>query len=439
MSFSTNHRSATNVYDLLVRGKAAAKAGDREEAEFFLEWVLRTDSDDEQKMEAWLWLSEISDDPAEKRAYLEEILSRNPAHVRARRRMALLDGRLKADEVIDPEKLPQAPVDETQPAGVRRFACPRCSAPMVFTPDGESLFCEHCEYGQRPEGDEDVEEQDFLVTMATAKGHLQPQAMQAFSCDGCAASYLLAPQTLSVSCPYCQSTFVVQQGETRDLVPPQGIIPFVISEDEAHQQVSRWLDRLGVTGRAAVRGLYLPVWTFDIGGAIDWRGETGEYDSATRNWATVSGRFPLFYDDYLVPGCKTLPERLSRIVDQFDLEAVVGYQDDYLVAWPAQTYEIAVGDASLVARREVLKLKRREAMEQVQQRGSVRDVRFSSAGMIVESYKLLLLPVWIAHYRFRAREYSTVVNGQTGAVRGERPGQQKSTAGIGDWLKRFLQ
>lgn len=440
MTFSMHdRRSATNVYDLLVRGKAAAKAGDREEAEFYLEWVLRTDSNDEEKMEAWLWLSEISDDPEAKRRYLEEILTRNPTHVRARRRLALVDGRLKPEEVVDPENVPQAPEDEAQPAGARRFACPRCSARMVFTPDGESLFCEHCGYGQQTIAERNVQEQDFIVTMATAKGHVQPQAMQAFSCEGCAASYLLAPQALSVSCPYCQSTFVVQQSETRNLVPPQGIIPFDVAEDEAHQQVNVWLDRLGVVGRIAVRGLYLPVWTFDIGGTIDWRGETGEYDSVTRSWTRVSGRYPVHYDDYLVPACKTLPERLSRIVDQFDLEAVVSYKDDYLVAWPAQTYEISVGDASLAARGEVLKLKRREAMEQVQRRGDVKNVRFSSAGMVVESYKLLLLPVWIAHYRYRSRRYPIVVNGQTGAVRGERPGQQKSTAGISDWLKRFLQ
>jgi len=440
MTFSAyNRRSATNVYDLLVRGKAAAKAGDTEEAEFYLEWVLRTDSNDEQKMEAWLWLSEISDDPEEKRRLLEEILTRNPTHVRARRRLALLDGRLKPEEVIDPEDVPQSPPDEAQPAGARRFTCPRCSARMVFTPDGESLFCEHCGHGQRPVAERNVQEQDFIVTMATARGHVQPQAMQAFSCDGCAASYLLSPQTLSVSCPYCQSTFVVRQSETRNLVPPHGIIPFEVAEDEAHQQASRWVDRLGVTGRIAVRGLYLPVWTFDIGGSIDWRGESGDYDSMTRSRASLTGSYPIFYDDYLVPGCRTLPERLARIVDQFDLEAVVAYKDDYLVAWPAQTYEIAVGDASLAARGEVLKLKRREALEQVQRQGDVRDVRFSSAGMVVESYKLLLLPVWITHYRYRARQYSIVVNGQTGAVRGESPGQQKSTAGIGDWLKRFLQ
>ena len=443
MTYSASNRpSATNVYDLLVRGKAAAKAGDREEAEFYLEWVLRTDANDEQKMEAWLWLSEISDDPDEKRVYLEEILGRNPSHVRARRRLALLDGRLKPEHVIDPEKLRKDGNGEAQPADARRFACPRCAARMVFTPDGESLFCEHCGFGQQTLGERNVEEQDFIVTMATAKGHLHPQAMQAFSCDGCSASYLLAPETLSVSCPYCQSSFVVQQSETRNLVPPQGIVPFKVGQEEAHQQVSRWLGRLGrlaVKGRIAVRGLYLPVWTFDIGGTIDWHGEMNELDSISTNWTAVSGNYPIFYDDYLVPGCKTLPERLSRIVDQFDLEAVVTYQDDYLVAWPAQTYEIAVGDASLVARGEVLKLKRREAMEQIQRRDDVRNVRFSSAGMVVESYKLLLLPVWIAHYRYRSRQYPVVVNGQTGATRGESPGRQKSTAGVGDWLKRFLQ
>lgn len=37
------------------------------------------------------------------------------------------------------------------------------------------------------------------------------------------------------------------------------------------------------------------------------------------------------------------------------------------------------------------------------------------------TFKHVLLPVWLAAYRYRGRSYRFVVNGRTGAVEGERP------------------
>jgi hypothetical protein len=51
----------------------------------------------------------------------------------------------------------------------------------------------------------------------------------------------------------------------------------------------------------------------------------------------------------------------------------------------------------------------------------VRDLTVSSAGMVIESFKLILLPVWVAHYHYQGEAYKAAVNGQTGNVRGERP------------------
>ncbi|MCX7630994.1 MAG: hypothetical protein N2038_12185, partial [Geminicoccaceae bacterium] len=36
-------------------------------------------------------------------------------------------------------------------------------------------------------------------------------------------------------------------------------------------------------------------------------------------------------------------------------------------------------------------------------------------------YKLVLLPVWLARFRFLGRDYRVLVNGRTGEVHGERP------------------
>jgi hypothetical protein len=37
------------------------------------------------------------------------------------------------------------------------------------------------------------------------------------------------------------------------------------------------------------------------------------------------------------------------------------------------------------------------------------------------TFKHVLLPVWMAAYRYKGKSYRFVVNGQTGRVQGERP------------------
>jgi hypothetical protein len=38
-----------------------------------------------------------------------------------------------------------------------------------------------------------------------------------------------------------------------------------------------------------------------------------------------------------------------------------------------------------------------------------------------ETFKHILLPIWIAAYKFNGKSYRFLVNGQTGEVQGERP------------------
>ena len=71
--------------DLLVRGVAAAKAGDKDEARFYLEKMLRLDPTPDQRADAWVWLSAVYDDLAKKRDCIENALSYNPDHPVARR------------------------------------------------------------------------------------------------------------------------------------------------------------------------------------------------------------------------------------------------------------------------------------------------------------------------------------------------------------------
>jgi hypothetical protein len=40
---------------------------------------------------------------------------------------------------------------------------------------------------------------------------------------------------------------------------------------------------------------------------------------------------------------------------------------------------------------------------------------------VIESFKLILIPLWIAHYSDKDTQYTVVVNGQTGVVHGQKP------------------
>ena len=138
------------VYDLIVRGVAAARSGgpgSREEARFYLDKVLgRDDAEPDQKARAWLCLSEIEDDPRKKREYLESVLVIDPGNGSAHQALAILDGRLKAADVIDPEK----PVEPVRPdeaplrSEVRRPVCQKCGGQVSFDIDRQSLVCSYC-------------------------------------------------------------------------------------------------------------------------------------------------------------------------------------------------------------------------------------------------------------------------------------------------------
>lgn len=56
------------------------------------------------------------------------------------------------------------------------------------------------------------------------------------------------------------------------------------------------------------------------------------------------------------------------------------------------------------------------------QAGNYRDFKLSAAGgLAVQSYKLILLPLWIAHYKVDDDLYDVTINGQNEAIHGARP------------------
>lgn len=418
------------VHDLLVHATAAAKAGDKKEAERYLKWILRLDPTDGQIIEAYHWLIELTDSKTEKRDYVDEILIRDPADARARRILAILKGDLRPEDIIDPDRLKIDRKTEPISASPQRYTCPNCGARMVYSPDGVTLMCENCGTKQelsplhptkiKPLGS------SFTIAMATAKGHVQPVKARIISCRSCGAKFLLLPNFLSGNCPYCEVAYVENEAVEKQIVLPDLLIPFRLTLNDVRDALRVWFESEDIDGTpwvAVPRGFYLPVWVFDIGGQLTWTCKV----QRGKLWQPVSGLKILTYNEVPVLATKSLHEGLGSILDSFDLTMLIPYDTRYLANWMTETYQISIGDASLTARAYVLDNEKRIIPSQYER--PITDLNVNGSSMTVDTYKLILLPVWFTTYRTESDTYHVVVNGQNGHVTGQHPVQ-----GLSDWI-----
>ena len=434
------------VRDLLVRGIAAAKTNtpqDADEARYYLKRVVGCDDASfEQRAKAWLWLSQIEDDPKTKRDCLENVLAIDPSDPLARRGLAILDGRLKTEDVVDPDK-PIAPAAPAAPQ-VHRYACPKCGGKMAYNAPKRALTCEYCgnrltEFQAIQQGAL-VQEQDFTATLPTAKAHRwELAALRTLKCDGCGAAFTLPPTQISGACPFCGSPHLVQTA-AGELIQPEGVLPFQFDAEAARRHIIRWIDDLkfrpgDLDERAAVarpQSVYLPCWTFDLGGQMKWHALIGERHGKQTVWVPRNDIYLVYHDDLLVPATHTLPKDLLDDVLVYDTKALGPYSIDLLADHAVEIYQVSMADASLVARQRASHLGRAYVMQRSLAGQQVKDFQMSSLGLIVESYKLTLLPLWLTTYRYKDERYAVVVNGQSGQVAGQAPrsGLQKALAGI---------
>ena len=409
--------------DLLRNGIIEAKAGNRTAARRYLDRAVYMSGDHDVMAEAWYWLSQVADDPVEQRSALENCLANDLDHARARRALAVLDGKLRADEIVNAEALP------VEPAGFRqvdagRFMCPRCGGRMTYAPDGRSLVCEYC-LRHETVGREQAKggTHDFFVAMATQRGHSKPLREQVVHCQGCGAHFILAAGQLSFTCAYCGSPHVVNVGTSKDLVAPDRIVPHTFDQGHAADLLRDWMDRTRIEPDKQVqrpRGLYLPVWTFSVGGRIDYTAEVPtEFFNADRSGSSkmkrVSDRFPV-QKDVSIPGSCRPSAAFVRLMPEFDLKGAQAYDPRYLAAWPAELYDVTMAEASLDARSQAYASLRADMPTLL---WPARLLSTSSANLSIEEFRLDLLPVWMTEMAIEGRRRLVLVNGQTGSVQGE--------------------
>lgn len=339
---------------------------------------------------------------------------------------------------------------------LKQFTCEQCGAVLSYAPGTSELVCSYC--GHRNEVREApvaLIEQALAPALAENAGEPPPATPVPAKCGACGAAFTFDLPAFAGPCPFCGKPVVVDPGPYRRL-PPQGILPFLIGDQEARRLVGDWLKGLwfapsGIASQARgpgrLHGVYVPHWTFDSDTATAYAGRRGDVYYVTQyvdtmvdgrrvrqavqvpkvRWRPATGRVARSFDDVLVLASGTLPVHLVEQLEPWDLDGMRPFTADYLSGFEGELYQLPVDQGFTRAQalmREVIAQDIRhdiggdqqviERME-VQHRGS--------------TFKHVLLPVWVAAFQFLGKPYRFVVNGRTGEVHGERPWSAWKIAG----------
>ena len=412
--------------NLLRQALLNIRTGDVATGRRYLELALAMADDHETRTQASYWMSQISTDPLEQRKYLEDTLANDPGHPEARKALAILDGTIKPGDIVNPDALP-AQVPGTQSRQADRFTCPKCGARMVFDGDGRTLICEHCSRNQVLSSAAPQFEQDFILAMATGQGHRTPVSVKTFNCQGCGAQFILPAREISSICAYCGSPHVVTA--TKELVEPDSIVPMALNEGQAEQALLNWFKKHHIQPQGRLpepKGLYFPVWTFDVMGEVPWSGTVYR----NKKVVPVSGDESVTFNDIVIPSVGRFAQLQPKFIPGFNTDNAPAYNPRYLSGWPAEVYFLPMSDASLEARKK--------AVERTRQRihsakGHVNDLNYSTAKLSILSFKLVLIPLWHTTYTVDDQTYLVIINGQTGEISAEMPRQ-----GVLGWLENLL-
>lgn len=399
--------------DLLVRGVAAAKAGSKDEARFFLEKLLRLDPPMEMRVDAWQYLAEIADDPAEKRDHIGRAVAADPTNGSIRRALALLDGRLDPADIVNPDRLSPLDSSATTATSGERLSCPQCgSGRLIAASDGQRLVCEHCHYEEAIvfRSADTTGDRDFTATMWTAKGHRTAERTVAFECGSCGASFVLPSGVQSLACSFCGSVHLHSESQSRELLTPDAVLPFGTSASEVRDTLQSELRNEPASDPLPV---FLPVWMFTFAGTVRWTGYEPNRDSFASQKEPRSGKYTVIEQVALVCATPRLPQPLQHLVEEFDLSALRAYDPRQLAGYPVATYQITLDAATIAARRKALKALAPVVREEI---ANLVDLEITFTHVGVDTFRLLLLPFWIAQSGPPDERELTFVNGQNGAI-----------------------
>lgn len=335
-----------------------------------------------------------------------------------------------------------SPAPDKDLTALKKFNCAKCGAEAVWTPSKKTLVCPYCGTVADAELKTDVasvRENDLLhaLNSMTEEDHGWKTERKTVRCQSCHAISVFDPTRVAQNCDFCGSPSLLAVEDIKAPIRPEGLLPFTVADTKVREDIRKWYgshwfapNKLGQKALTdTLHGVYLPYWTFDAQVHADWEAEAGYYYTVQDNqgrsqqrvrWEYASGSVDNFFDDLLVPASRGVHGNLLEGISPFPTtDALVPYDPGYLTGWVVEQYQIDL-KAAANASHERMESTMESLCSQQVPGDTQRNLRVTTQ-YSGQTFKHVLLPVWLLTYTYGSKSYQVAVNGVTGQIKGEYP------------------
>lgn len=332
----------------------------------------------------------------------------------------------------------------TEVSALQSHACPACGAEAVWTPAQHALVCPYCGTVSPAELAADgstIKEHDLVTALRNIPSDKRgPEAGRvSVQCQNCKAISVFDHSRVAQRCDFCGSPAIVPYDAMRAAIRPESVLPFRVSESQVREQMRKWYgsrwfapNRLKSAALTdTVHGVYIPYWTFDAQVDAQWTAEAGYhyYETVRRNgkteqvqrtrWEPAAGSLSHFFDDELVAATRGVNAGLLRKVEPFPTDSLKPYDTGYVSGWVVEQYQIDLVAAAQAARLQMDGKMRQLCANEVP--GDTQRNLQVQSDYSGQTFKHILVPIWLLGYTYGSRTYQVVMNGVTSKIAGKYP------------------
>ncbi len=352
---------------------------------------------------------------------------------------------------VDAQTSDATPVARKEPPTGKQFPCKNCGARLDFDPSQRALQCPYCGHVERIEPSnkavQNTNWDEYWAKHGAEEGSIEGRSSQV-TCGTCGAVVLLEDKVQTDRCPYCGAFLENKPVEAQGMIPPAAVLPFAVSDREAREAFNRWISSRWFAPSSLyqfanlgnLNGVYVPFWSFDAMTYTHYTGMRGddyqEQESYTETdangqqvtrtrmvtktrWTPVSGEVQHYFEKVLICASRGVPESYINCLAPWDLPKLEGFQNEFLSGFQTERYTIGLRDGFDRARGFMDGQIRNLCAQDIG--GNHQQLHSVQTQYVGVSFKHILLPTWLAAYRYNEKTYQVVVNGRSGKVVGGRP------------------
>lgn len=318
------------------------------------------------------------------------------------------------------------------------YPCGGCGARVEFAPGTNVLQCPYCGFRQEIQASgqriREIAIEELASLARKPVGQIAPYTL---ACQRCSAR----TETTATAglCQFCGSPLVLDPDATGQIMP-EGVLPFAVDHNGIRTSLGKWVSSRWfapnsfkkVVSAESTKGTYVPHWTYDSETFSQYSGQRGVYYYVTERdskgntrrvrrtrWYGVSGQVSRPFDDVLVPASLVLPVDHVDALGPWPLPDAQPYQPQYLAGYYALRYDVEPENGLDEAKSRMSKVIHEDCRRDIG--GDTQRVDRVSTNFTNVTFKLMLLPIWVATYMYAGKSWQILINGRTGEIQGQRP------------------